>query len=166
MTEVINIVGVMQQIYHDNEGSWNSTEFIRLLNKHNIKQIITTSPPPFAERMVQTLKNMIHTRLEGLDMTEEKWVDMLKPVLSKYNNETKHSTIGMTPTDVKRKDNHIEVWLKIRNKATFARTYPPSNVGDSVRTYIQPHTFKKGYQPSWSKEVYKITFIKKQSVFD
>ena len=159
MTEVINTVGVMKQIYHDNEGSWNSTEFITLLNKHNIKQIITTSPPPFAERMVQTLKNMIHTRLEGLDMTEEKWVDMLKPVLNKYN-KTKHSTTDMTPHDAKRKDNHIEVWLNIRNKATFARKYPPLKVGDRVRTYIKPHTFKKGYQPSWSKEVYNITFIK------
>ena len=71
MPDVVNTIGVMKQIYHDNEGSWNSTEFIRLLNKHNIKQIITSSPPPFAERVVQTLKNMIHTRLEGLDMTKE-----------------------------------------------------------------------------------------------
>ena len=29
----------------------------------NIKQIITSTPPPFAERMVQTIKNMIHQRL-------------------------------------------------------------------------------------------------------
>ena len=76
MTEILNTIGVMKQIYHDNEGSWNNTEFIGLLNKHNIKQIITTSPPPFAERMVQTLKNMIHARLEGLDMTEERWIDV------------------------------------------------------------------------------------------
>ena len=159
MTEVLNTIGNMQQIYHDNEGSWNTPEFIRLLNKHGVTQIITSSPPPFAERMVQTLKNMIHTRLDGLDMTEENWVDMLQPVLKKYNN-TKHSTTNMTPHDAKKKDNHIEVWLNTRNKATFARTYPPLKVGDTVRTYIKPHTFKKGYQPSWSKEVYKITFIK------
>ena len=25
MTEVVNTIGVMKQIYHDNEGSWNST---------------------------------------------------------------------------------------------------------------------------------------------
>ena len=56
MTEVVNTIGVMKQIYHDNEGSWNSTEFIRLLNKHDRKHIITSSPPPFAERMVHTLK--------------------------------------------------------------------------------------------------------------
>ena len=75
-------------------------------------------------------------------------------------NRTKHSTIGMTPHDAKRKDNRIEVWLNIKNKATYARKYPPLAVGQKVRTYIKPHTFKKGYQPSWSKEIYKITYIK------
>ena len=33
-------------------------------------------------------------------------------------------------------------------------------MGDSVKTYIKPHTFKKGHHSSWSKEVYKITFIR------
>ena len=84
---------------------------------------------------------------------------MLKPVLKEYN-ATKHSTTGVSPDDAKRQDNHIEVWLNIRNKASFARKCPPSKVGDSVRAYIKPHTFKKGYQPSWSKEVYTITFIR------
>ena len=84
---------------------------------------------------------------------------MLNPVLKKYN-ATKHSTTGVSPNDAKRKDNHSEVWLNIRNKATFARKCPPLKVGDSVRTNIKPRTFKKGYQPSWSKEVYKITFIR------
>ena len=28
-TEVLNTIGVMKQIYHDNEGSWNSTESIK-----------------------------------------------------------------------------------------------------------------------------------------
>ena len=50
--------------------------------------------------------------------------------------------------------------INIRNKATFARMCPPLKVGDSARTYNKPHTFKKGYQPSWSKEVYTITFIR------
>ena len=32
-------------------------------------------------------------------------------------------------------------------------------MSDQVRTYIKPHTFKKVYQSSWSKEVYKIIYI-------
>ena len=66
--EVLNKIGVMKTLYHDNEGSWSSTGFIKLINSHNIKQIITSTPPPFAERVVQTIKNMIHQRLEGLEI--------------------------------------------------------------------------------------------------
>ena len=93
-------------IYHDFEGSWNSKEFIKLINQHKIKQIITSSPPPFAERMVQTLKNAIHIRLEGLEISKEKWLDMLPAVLKKYNN-TVHSTINMSPNQAKDKKNHF-----------------------------------------------------------
>ena len=32
--EVLYKIGKPQQIYHDNEGSFSSTEFIRLLNEH------------------------------------------------------------------------------------------------------------------------------------
>ena len=89
---------------------------------------------------------------------------MLQPVLKKYNN-TQHSTIGMSPNDAKKNDNHIQVWLNIKSKATFSRKYPPLKVGDSIRTYIKPHTFKKGYNPSWSKEISIITYINKDNQY-
>ena len=74
MKEVLNKIGIPKTVYHDFEGSWNSKEFIQLLNLAKIKQIITSSPPPFAERMIQTIKNMTHTRLDGLEISKEKWV--------------------------------------------------------------------------------------------
>ena len=40
-----------------------SKEFIKLLNLAKIKQIITSTPPPFAERIIQTIKNMILLKL-------------------------------------------------------------------------------------------------------
>ena len=64
LNEVLDKIGVMKTLYHDNEGSWSSTEFIRLINSHT-KQIIASTPPPFAERMVQTIKNMIHLKLKA-----------------------------------------------------------------------------------------------------
>ena len=81
MTEVLDKIGTPENIYHDNERSFNSVEFIRLINSKNIKQIITSSPPPFAERLIQTLKNMIHTRLDGMELSKEKWIDLLPAVL-------------------------------------------------------------------------------------
>ena len=119
---MLDKIGEPKQIYHDNEGSFNSIEFIRLVNTHNIKQIIVSTPPPFAERAVQTIKNMIHARIEGLDLSVEKWVEMLPVILRKYNN-TKHSTTNMTPNEAIQTDNKLKVWLNIKNKAEFNRKY-------------------------------------------
>ena len=85
---MLDKIGKPKQIYHDNEGSFSSTEFIRLLNGHNIRQIIVSTKAPFAERAIQTIKNMIHTRIEGLDLSVEKWVEMLPAILK--NITTRH----------------------------------------------------------------------------
>ena len=79
--EVLDKIGKPQQIHHDNEGSFSSTEFTRLLNEHKIKQIIVSAKALFAERAVQTIRNMIHTRTEGLDLPVEKWVEMSPAIL-------------------------------------------------------------------------------------
>jgi len=159
LKEVLNKIGIPKQLYHDNEGSFNSILFIRLCNENKIKQIVTSTPPHFAERAIQTIKNMIHTRLDGLEMSKEKWVDMLPFVLNKYN-KTEHSTTGVTPNDAKQDENKVEVWLNIKNKAVYNRKYPPLKVLYKVRTYIKPKTFKKGYESTWSSTVYIIQLIK------
>ena len=158
MKEVLKLIGVPEILYHDNEGSWNSGDFIQLLNQNRIKQIITSTPPPFAERMVQTIKNMIHTRLDGLEIDKQEWVNILPAVLRKYNN-TKHSTINMSPNQAKQGNSNLEIYMNINSKATFARTYPPLKKSSEVRTYIKPKTMSKGYESRWSKDVYKIVAI-------
>jgi hypothetical protein len=158
MKEILKVIGVPEVLYHDNEGSWNSGDFVQLLNQHKIKQIITSTPPPFAERMVQTIKNMIHTRLGGLEIDQQEWVSLLPSVLKKYNN-TEHSTIGMSPNQATQGNDNIEIWLNINNKANFNRKYPPLFKGSEVRVYVKPGSFKKGYDSRWSKEVYKVIAI-------
>ena len=158
MKEILKVIGVPEVLYHDNEGSWNSGDFVQLLNQHEIKQIITSTPPPFAERMVQTIKRMIHTRLGGLEIDQQEWVSLLPSVLKKYNN-TEHSTIGMSPNQATQGNDNIEIWLNINNKANFNRKYPPLFKGSEVRVYVKPGSFKKGYDSKWSKEVYKVIAI-------
>ena len=158
MKEILKVIGVPEVLYHDNEGSWNSGDFVQLLNQHKIKQIITSTPPPFAERMVQTIKNMIHTRLGGLEIDKQHWINLLPAILKKYNN-TEHSTIRMSPNQAKQGNDNVEVWLNIINKATFARTYAPLKKGSEVKIYIKPGSFKKGYESRWHPTVYKVIAI-------
>jgi hypothetical protein len=117
MKEISNTIGIPKQNYHDNPGAWSSKEFIRFLTflRLNNRNFI---PPPFAERMVQTIKNMIHTPFEVLEMSKETRVTILSSVLQKYNSN-QHSTINMSPSDAKGGNNNMEIWLNIRHKATF-----------------------------------------------
>ena len=156
--EILEKIGVPENIMSDREGAWESTEFIRLLNQHKIKHIISNSPPPFSERAVQEIKNMIFARLEGLEINKQNWTDILPAVLKKYNNRI-HGTTELSPIDARKPENQIEVYMNIRQKAQFKRKYPKLNLSDQVRTYIKPHTFKKGWDTSWSREVYKIIYI-------
>ena len=147
MKGVLHVIGIPKVLYHDNEGSWNITQLIQLVNSHKLKLSITSSPPPFVEGMVQTLKRMIHTRLEGLELDKEEWVDLLPSVLKKYNNQ-KHSTTDMSPNMAKMKDNHIEVWLNVHNKSLFERRYPPLKIGVRIRVNTTSNNFKQTYVSS------------------
>ena len=64
----------------------------------------------------------------------------------------------MTPYEAKREDNKLKVWLNIKNKAEFNRTYTPLSVGSFARSY-EPPKHKKGYKSAWSSKVYRITFM-------
>ena len=78
--------------------------------------------------------------------------------IKKYNSRV-HGTTGLSPNDAQDDNNNIQVYLNIRKHAQYKRSYPPLHVGNSVRTYIKPHTFKKGYTSAWSTDVFKVTFV-------
>ena len=76
----------------------------------------------------------------------------------KTYNSTKHYTTNMTPHEAKREDNKLNVWLSIKDKAEFNRTYTPLSVGSFVRIY-EPRKHKKGYKSVWSSKVFNIIFM-------
>ena len=160
MKEVLEKIGIPKQLFRDQEGAWSTSEWKELMRQHKIHDMISSTPPPFAERMVQTVKNMVNDQRRGLDIPEQRWIDILPRILKKYNNQ-EHSTIKMTPNNAVRTDHQIDVYFNIKQKAQFMRRYPPLNVGDDVRKYIKPDMTKKGYKPSWSGTTFKVLSIVK-----
>lgn len=158
MKEVLDKMGISKQIMGDDEGAWNSTESTRLLNSHNIKKITTSRHAPFAERAIQEFKNMVHARLEGLEIDKEKWIDLIQPILKQYNSR-KHGTTGLSPNDAREPTNKMKVYYNIASKAVYNRKYPPLSLDSLVRTAVKKKTFTKGWDSKWSKEVYKIIHI-------
>ena len=88
-------------MYSDQEGSFNTAEFIKLLNEKKIKHITTIAGAHTVERFNRTLKEKIQTRLDAMGLDRDKWLEQLNPILNKYNN-TVHSTIEMTPNEAKK----------------------------------------------------------------
>ena len=158
--EILEKMGIPKQIYSDQEGSFNNVEFIRLLNKHKIKHLTTIAGAHTIEGFNSTLKEKIQTRLDAMGLSRDKWLEQLKPIINKYNN-TVHSTIDMTPNDAKKRGNKLMVSFNLWNNAKKNRKYAELKVGDYVRIMIKKEQgITKGYMPKWSKEIYKITFIK------
>ena len=66
----------------------------------------------------------------------------------------------MTPNQAKKEGNKLMVSFILWNNAKKNRQYPELKVGDEVRVMQKKDNTTKGYFPTWSKEVYKVTFIK------
>ena len=64
--EILEKIGIPKQMYSDQEGSFNSPEFIRLLNEKKIKHITSISGAHGIERFNRTLKETNKIRRYGL----------------------------------------------------------------------------------------------------
>ena len=103
-----------------------------------------------AERFIRTLKSKIYNYMTSI--SKNVYIDKLDDIVDEYNN-TYHTTIKMTPIDVK--DNtYINADKEVNNKD------PKFKVGDRVRISKYKNTFAKGYMSNWSEEVFVIKKVK------
>ena len=160
LKDMIKEMGQIEAVVSDFEGGTQSPLFIKVLNEHKIRHIITSTPNGQAERTIKTIKDLIHTRITGLNLPNERWIDLLPKVVKYYNEKHVHNTIGMSPKMALNKDNHLQVLINIRKKAQFKKAYGNLRVGDLVRTAIKKYSFTKGYSPKFSSDTFKITFVK------
>ena len=83
------------------------------------------------------------------------YLDVLKDVVSTYNR-TPHRSIGMAPLDVNDKTLG-EVWYRLYRDPATEYKESKLQVGDSVRISKTRRTFKKGYLPQWTEEIFIIS---------
>src|SRR6218665_3819336 len=86
-------------------------------------------------------------------------VDVLDVLTDQYNNKV-HSSIRMTPVEASVKKNRATVWRNLYpDFSTTEDNVPKYSVGDKVRITKRNKTFKKGYTPRWTEEVFTISKI-------
>ena len=87
------------------------------------------------------------------------YLDILCKPVKQYNN-TKHSSIKMTPTEASRKKNVGAVYFNLCGEMNQLSSKPKFTVGDKVRiSKYKRNVFDKGYTPNWIEEVFIIDKI-------
>ncbi len=108
------------------------------------------------ERFNRTLKTKMWVKFSS--QGSHRWIDLLPNLILNYNNSI-HRTIKMKPSDVKKCDEE-----KLKEIHFFNHRLPrcgkvKCKIGDYVRISNNKGVFEKGYEPSWSTELFIITHI-------
>ena len=151
MQYIFDKIGVPKQLYSDQEGSFNTAEFIRLLNKHKVNHIVVVDKAHTVERFNRTLKEHIQPVLYAMALRRDKWTSQLEAVVSKYTN-TVHITISMSPNDALKDGSKLTAAFNIWAHSKEDRAYPELKVGDEVRVLLTKGSKTKGYFPKWSND--------------
>ena len=80
-------------------------------------------------------------------------------LINKYNN-TKHSSIKMTPIEASKKTNKETVYFNLYADMEFSKLPSKFKVGDKVRiSKYKRKVFDKGYTANWSEEIFIVDKI-------
>ena len=87
------------------------------------------------------------------------WYNILDELVKQYNN-TKHSSIKMTPIEASKKKNQGTVYFNLFGNMEPLSAKQKFKVGDKVRiSKYKRKVFDKGYTPNWSEEVFTVDKI-------
>ena len=90
-------------------------------------------------------------------------MNVLPDLVREYNN-TRHSSIKMTPVQASKKENELSVWRNLYPEHREIHDINPKfSVGYKVRIFKIKKTFEKGYTTRWTEEIFTIVEIKRTS---
>lgn len=160
MKSVLDSVGRSVKNLHVDMGKeFYNGEMTRLLDRYKVNRYSTYSSKKAAivERFNRTIKKKIYQQfsLRG----NYKWIDIIDSLVNEYNN-TRHRTIRMAPKEVN-SENEQELLNTVYNYERYIPFNETSKfkIGDYVRLSKYKNIFEKGYLPSWTTEVFKISKI-------
>ena len=113
------------------------------------------------ERWIRTMKEKIWKYFSA--NSTNVYINMLPDLTREYNN-TRHSSIKMTPTKASKKENELTVWRNLYPDHLEIKDIKPKfSVGDKVRISKKKKTFEKGYTTRWTEEIFTIVEVKRTS---
>ena len=92
------------------------------------------------------------------------YIKVLPDLVREYNN-TRYSSIKMTPVKASKKENELRVWRNLYPEHLEIYDIKPKfSVGDKVRIGKKKKTFEKGYTTRWTEEIFTIVEVKRTSL--
>ena len=132
-------------------------DFLSLLKRLKVKiyNVYSDRKCAIVERVNRTLKTRMYRAFTARG--SHVWYDILDQLVDGYNN-SHHRSIKRTPNEVNR-SNEAEVRaILFPREIRLGR--PRFKLNDSVRITRKKSIFQKGYQQTWSYEVFNISEIK------
>ena len=83
--------------------------------------------------------------------------DKIDKLVNDYNN-SRHSSVKMTPVEASKKKNENKVWTNLYGDLIYLKPGKPKfSIGDKVRiSKYKRKVFDKGYTPNWTEEIFTI----------
>ena len=141
---------------HSDKGTEFTNKLFQSFVKHKKITFFTLyneTKASIIERFNRTLKGKMWKYFTANNTL--KYIDVLQKLVRSYNY-SRNRSIGMRPSDVNLK-NESAVWERLYGDEANKLFKYKFSVGDQVRISKARRTFKKGYLPSWTEEVFTIT---------
>ena len=128
-----------------------------LLKSHDVSYFSTQSDKKAAvvERFNRTLKAMMWKYFYSKGTYAR--IDVLDELVENYNG-TKHGSTLMKPVDVNKSNENL-VWITLHGSALGELPLPKFRVKDTVRVSRYKSVFGKGYEASFTEEIFKVTRV-------
>ena len=109
------------------------------------------------ERWNRTIKSKMWKQFTVQGNTQ--YLEILPKLVEQYNN-TRHSSIKMTPVEASKKKNEGTVYFNLYGDLESSKEKPKFKPGDKVRiSKYKRKVFDKGYTPNWTEEVFTVDKI-------
>ena len=149
-----------KMLWTDKGSEFISKHFKDFLKSKGIKLYHTENEEKSSviERWNRTMKNKMWKMFSVNNNTV--FADKIVKLVNDYNN-TRHSSIKMTPVEASKKKNEKTVWLNLYGESIFLKPEKPKfEIGDHVRiSKYKRKVFDKGYTPNWTEEIFVIKQI-------
>jgi hypothetical protein len=171
LVKAIKKFEVLPYIFYSDSGNEFKGVFKKYLHEMDILDIQAQVGDHFSlgivDRFSKTLKNMIAKYMTAKKTT--KYIDNIQNFMNIYNNTPHRSLNNIKPNMVtESKDNmlvvtSINVAKQEYNKSLYKKEKEKIKVGDSVRIKKSKNLFEKGYEITYSKEIYTVEKIENTS---